>query len=407
MKFHIMTIGLVFLFMMNYCSNIDNFDRKAERIHREMLTLDSHTDTPMDMLRWNADISRNLSGTPWDAKVDIPRMDQGGVDAVFFAAWIGQGSRTPGGNRAANDKVRRTIQAIHNAINENSDKLELALTADDAERIEKAGKHAVYIGIENGYAIGDDLSQIEDFYKMGVRYMTLCHVKNNDICDSSNDTTEHNGLSDFGKKVVREMNRLGMMVDISHVSDQTFYDVLKITEAPVIASHSCARAICDNPRNLTDNMLKALAENGGVVQVNIYTEYVKTPEPNPEREAAEKALDAKYPNYDELTEAEKKPILKEYYAMMKKYPLKLATVSDFVDHIDHIVKLIGIDYVGIGTDFDGGGELADLKDVSQMPNITKELLRRGYSKKDIQKIWSGNFLRVFREVERVGRSYTE
>jgi len=395
------------LFIMSSCNNTLDIEKKAEQIHRDILTLDSHTDTPLDMLRWGADISQNLDGSPWDGKVDLPRMQAGGLDAIFFAAWIGQGPRTPEGNRKANDKVNRTIQAIHDAVKANSDRTELALTADDAQRIVKSGKHAIYIGIENGYAIGQDINEVERFYNLGTRYITLCHIKNNDICDSSNDSTEHDGLSDFGKDVVREMNRLGMIVDISHVSDKSFYDALEISTAPVIASHSCARAVCDNPRNLSDKMLLALAEKGGVIQVAIYTEYVKTPEPNPERAAAEKALDEKYPNYDNMTEEEKKPILKEYYALREKYPMKLANVSDFVDHIDHIVTLIGIDHVGIGTDFDGGGELADLQNVSQMPNITKELLKRGYSKKDIQKIWSGNFLRVFREVEKGTAAYTE
>ncbi|MDO9549294.1 MAG: dipeptidase [Candidatus Marinimicrobia bacterium] len=388
------------ILIMNSCNNTLDIDKKAERIHREIMTLDSHTDTPMDMLRWDADISQNLDGSSWDGKVDLPRMQMGGLDAVFFAVWVGQGPRTPEGNRKANDKVSRTIQAVHNAIEANRDRADLALTADDAQRIAKSGKHAIYIGIENGYAIGQDLSEIERFYNLGARYITLCHTENNDICDSSNDTTEHGGLSVFGEEVVREINRLGMIVDVSHVSDKAFYDVLEISSVPVIASHSCARASCDNPRNLSDEMLLALAEKGGVIQVAIYTEYVKTPEPNPERDAALKALDEKYPNYNQMTDDEKKPVLAEHYAIREKYPLKLASVSDMVNHIDHIVKLIGIDHVGIGTDFDGGGELADLKDVSQMPNITKELLKRGYSKKDILKIWSGNFLRVFREAER-------
>lgn len=395
----LINVMIIVSYIMNSCNNPANFDQKARRIHHELLTLDSHTDTPIDMVRWNADIGQNLADSAWGGKVDLPRMQKGGLDAIFFAAWIGQRPRTPEGYRQAREKVNRTIQAIHDAIVKNSDRAELALTAADAGQIAKTGKHAVYIGIENGYAIGLDLSEIERYYNLGARYITLCHTKNNDICDSSNDTTEHHGLSEFGKKIVREMNRLGMLVDLSHVSDESFYDVLEITTAPVIVSHSCARAVCDNPRNLSDDMLLALAENGGVIQLAVYTEYVKTPEPNPEREAALQTLDAKYPNYEQMTEEEKRVVRQEYYAIRKKYPLKLATVSDLVDHVDHIVNLIGIDYVGIGTDFDGGGELADLQDVSQMPNITKELLRRGYSKKDIQKIWSGNFLRVFRAVE--------
>ncbi|MBL7067497.1 MAG: dipeptidase [Candidatus Marinimicrobia bacterium] len=407
-----MTKRLYFLFLflsisILQCSSDAFLDWRADRIHRQVLTLDSHTDTPMDMLRWDADISQNLDGSPWDGKVDLPRMKEGELDAVFFAAWVGQGPRTPEGNRTANEKVSRTIQAIHNAIEANSDRAELALTADDAQRIAKSGKHAIYIGIENGYAIGKDLNSIKTFYDMGARYITLCHIKNNDICDSSNDTTEHGGLSPFGEKVVHEMNRLGMIVDISHVSDDAFYDVLKISKSPIIASHSCSRAICDNPRNLNDDMLCALAKNGGVIQVAIYTDYIKTPEPNPERDAAEKALDEKYPNYDAMTSEQQKSVLLEWYDLNRKYPRKLANVADFVDHIDHIVNLIGIDHVGIGTDFDGGGELIGLRDVSQMPNITRELLKRAYSKKDIGKIWGLNFLRVFREVEKVAVTRNE
>jgi len=400
--------GLLFLSIaILNCSSGAFSDRRADRIHRQILTLDSHTDTPMDMLRWDADISQNLDGTPWDGKVDLPRMQAGGLDAVVFAAWIGQGPRTQEGNRKANDKVNRTIQTIHDAIAANSDRAELALTANDAYSIEKTGKRAIYIGIENGYAIGKDLNSIKTFYDIGARYITLCHVKNNDICDSSNDTTEHGGLSPFGKKVVREMNQLGMIVDISHVSDAAFYDVLKLSKAPIIASHSCSRAICNNPRNLSDAMLLALAEKGGVIQVAIYTDYVKAPEPNPEREDAFKALNKKYPDYNNMTEEEKKPVLLEWYETDKKYPRKLATVADFVDHIDHIIKVVGIDHVGIGTDFDGGGELMGLRDISRMPNITRELLRRDYSKKDIGKIWGLNFLRVFREVEQVAGTRNE
>ncbi|MCK4716694.1 MAG: membrane dipeptidase, partial [Candidatus Marinimicrobia bacterium] len=186
--------GLLFLSIavLNCSSNV-YLDWRTNRIHRQVLTLDSHTDTPMDMLRWDADISQNLDGSPWDGKVDLPRMLKGNLDAVVFAAWVGQGPRTPEGNWKANNKVSRTIQAIHDAVEANSDRAELALTADDACRIEKTGKHAIYIGIENGYAIGKDLNSIKTFYDMGARYITLCHVKNNDICDSSNDTTEHGG----------------------------------------------------------------------------------------------------------------------------------------------------------------------------------------------------------------------
>ena len=247
---------------------------------------------------------------------------------------------------------------------------------------------------------------IGKYYELGARYITLCHTRNNDICDSSTDRggPEHDGLSDFGVDVVKEMNRLGMIIDVSHISDEAFYDILDVSSAPVIASHSCARAMCDNPRNLDDAMLKKLAENGGVIQMCILSSYVKEPEPFPERDSARAALREKWGNFRNLNEEEMQQAREEYYALDRDYPPKLATVSDVVDHIDHIVEVAGINHVGIGTDFDGGGGVQDCYDVSQMGNITRELVRRGYSAKEIEKIWGGNFMRVFREVEQIARS---
>lgn len=237
------------------------------------------------------------------------------------------------------------------------------------------------------------------FYNRGVRYITLCHTRNNDICDSSTDTTEHNGLSDFGNNVVKEMNRVGMMIDVSHISDSSFYDVIKHTKTPVIASHSCSRAMCDNPRNLTDDMLVKLKENGGVIQMCILSDYVKTPSPNPQRDSAQQAVRGKYNNFEDLTEEEKEKARSEWYSINEKFPRELATVSDMVDHIDHMVKIAGIEHVGIGTDFDGGGGLADCMDASQMGNVTFELVKRGYTEEEIRKIWGGNIMRVMRQVQ--------
>jgi membrane dipeptidase len=242
---------------------------------------------------------------------------------------------------------------------------------------------------------------------LGARYITLAHTKNNDICDSSTDPLgpENNGLTAFGAQVVKEMNRLGMIVDVSHVSDKSFYDVLKVTKAPVIASHSSCRALCGSPRNISDDMLLALKENGGVVQICILTSYLKTPEPNPEMDARIKELKEKYGEYSALTDDVKKIVRKEFSDIKSKYE-KLATVKDIVDHIDHVVQVIGIDYVGIGSDFDGGGGVEGCRTVAEMKNITIEMLRRGYTKNDIKKIWGGNFMRVFRKVEGVAEKNT-
>ena len=271
--------------------------------------------------------------------------------------------------------------------------------------IRKAGKIAAFIGLENGYPIGKDISKVKQFYDLGARYITLAHTRNNDICDSSTDPEgpENNGLSPFGIQVVKEMNHLGMMVDISHISDKSFYDVLKTTTAPVIASHSSCRAFCGSPRNLTDDMLLALKENGGVIQICILGNYLKTPEPNPELDAKLKELQTRYGDYNALPEDSKKLVRTEYRAIQKKYE-KPATVKDIVDHIDHAVQVIGIDYVGIGTDFDGGGGVEGCRNASEMKNITIELLRRGYSKSDITKIWGGNIMRVLRKVEEVAKA---
>jgi membrane dipeptidase len=240
---------------------------------------------------------------------------------------------------------------------------------------------------------------------LGARYITLAHTKNNDICDSSNDPKgpESNGLSPLGTQVVKEMNRLGMMVDVSHISDKSFYDVLKVTNAPVIASHSSCRALCGSPRNLTDDMLLALKDNGGVIQICILGNYLKTPEPNPEMEEKLKELKDKYGDYNALPDETKRLMRTEYRDVQKRYE-KPATVKDVVDHIDHAVQVIGIDYVGIGTDFDGGGGVEGCRTVAEMKNITIELLLRGYSKADITKIWGGNVMRVLRKVEEIANN---
>jgi membrane dipeptidase len=381
-------------------SGVKSPEQEAKRIHEKVLTIDSHTDTPWALLEGGFDLDARHDFKKDKSRVDFPRMKEGGLDAVFFAAFVGQRQRDAEGNAKAKEKVTNTIDSIWSNLTVRSATAGIALTPDDAYKLEKEGKRIVFIGIENGYAIGSDINNIEEFYNRGARYITLCHTRNNDICDSSTDTTEHNGLSDFGVEVVKEMNRVGMMIDVSHLSDSSFYDVLALTKVPVIASHSCARAVCDSPRNLNDDMLMKLAQNGGVIQMCILSDYVKKPEPYPERDSAFKALDKKYGNFNSLSDADAKKAWQEWDKTDSIYARKLASVSDVVDHIDHIVKVAGIDYVGIGTDFDGGGGLAGCEDVSQLGNITLELVKRGYTEDDIQKIWGGNLMRVMGEVQR-------
>lgn len=375
---------------------------KAAAIHDRVLTLDTHVDTPFMLEREEFDIGKINDPRKHGGKVDFPRMKKGGLDGIFFAVFVGQSIRTPDGNEKAKTEALKIFDLIHEAVKKYPDQVELALTPDDAYKIEKKGKRALFIGVENGYPVGKDLGMVKRFYDLGARYITLCHTRNNDICDSSTDRNgpEHNGLSEFGKKAVKEMNRLGMMIDVSHISDKSFYDVLELSEAPVFASHSNARALMNSPRNLTDEMIKKLAQKGGVIQVCFVQEYVKDLPQPPEREKAFKELRQKFRDRDKMTEQEKTEARKMWMSINEKYPPNLASVKDLVDHIDHIVKVAGIDYVGIGTDFDGGGALKDCFDVSEMGNITLELEKRGYTEDQIRKIWGGNVMRVFREVEK-------
>jgi membrane dipeptidase len=385
------------------CQTETNVTEKAAKIHNRVLTVDTHTDSPLNLMHSNFEMGEKHSYKETRTCLDFPRMKDGGLDAVFLAVFIGQRERTPEGNKQAREKAIKIFEKIHESIDKNIDKASLALEPNDAYEIEKQGKRAVYIGLENGYPIGDNIDNVDRFYELGARYITLCHTSNNDICDSSTDRDgeEHGGLSKFGEKVVKRMNKLGMIVDVSHISDKSFYDVVNISKAPVIASHSCARSLCDHPRNLSDEMLKALKKNDGVIQICFMSDYLKEIKQDPARDSAYQALREKYNGFKDLTEEERVKARKEWYAINKEYPKKLATVKDIADHIDHVVKTIGIDYVGIGTDFDGGGRVKDCQDVSQMQNVTEELVRRGYTQKEIEKIWGGNFMRVFREVQSI------
>ena len=382
--------------------------RKAAEIHDRVLTMDTHADTPMVMMRDGFDVAQRHQWVPDLAQVDFPRMIEGGMDGVFFACFVSQGPRNAEGNAQAKERAFAMIAKVHEAIEANSDTVSLATTADAAYRIEKEGKRAIYIGIENGYPIGNDLTLLRDFYAQGVRYITLCHFTNNDIADSSTDPKgpEHGGLSAFGEEVVKEMNRLGIIVDVSHTSDETFWDSIAISKAPIIASHSAIDAVFSHPRNLKDDMLVALAENGGVVQVNGYSAYLADlPEPSPERKAATEAFNAEFPRWWTITDPEKRKAAMARRAEIEgTYPQPRATLADFVDHIDHAVKVAGIDHVGIGMDFDGGGGVQEVMDISEMGQITLELVRRGYTEEAIGKLWGGNFARVMRDTEKVAKA---
>ncbi|MBN2596467.1 dipeptidase [Labilibaculum sp.] len=384
----------------------ESLDQKATKIHNHAFTIDTHVDTPYHLLDKDFDISISHPFVNGGSLVDFPRMKAGGLDGIFFAAFTSQKERTDENIITARCKADELIDSIYAACQKNSNLADVAISVEDGYRLEKEGKRAIYIGLENGFPIGKDIAEVERYFTKGVRYITLCHTSNNDICDSSTDKNgaEFNGLSAFGEQVVPKMNDLGIIIDVSHISDSSFFDVIKLSKTPVIASHSCARAVCDNPRNLSDKMLKALAKNGGVIQMCILDDYVKAPDTATVGYQKELELRTRYRNAGKMSKEEEDKLWDEWRQMQIDYPKDKPTVADAVDHIDHIVNLIGIDHVGIGTDFDGGGGLKDCADVSQMMNITKELLKRNYSEEEIGKIWGGNFMRVFKEVEEYAKN---
>jgi microsomal dipeptidase-like Zn-dependent dipeptidase/gamma-glutamyl-gamma-aminobutyrate hydrolase PuuD len=321
---------------------------KAKAIHRKIYSIDTHCDTPMHFAK-----GANIGKWNGNTAVDVPKMQEGMLDAAFMVAYIPQGARTKAASQKAFDRAVAIINQLKQQVEENRDRVEIAYSPDDLKCLKKEGKKAIFIGIENGYALGKDLKNVERFAQMGVKYITLSHNGDNDLCDSNRGNTEHNGLSDFGKEVIKEMNRCGILVDISHTSEKTAFDALSVSCRPIIASHSSVKALCNHPRNLSDSLIKAIADKGGVIQICFYPGFLK------------KGGKASY--------------------------------KDAVNHIDYVVQLVGIDHVGIGSDFDGGESLPDLKAANEMPKITVELLRRGYSEEDIARIWGGNLLRVMEE----------
>jgi len=372
--------------------------RVADRVLERVIIIDTHADTPQMMLDEGYDLPDPNS--PY--MISIPKMRQGHLGAEFFSIWVDVGW-------PPQDLIHRAldlIDVVNDQVAGHSDALELARTADDIVRIHGQRKIAVLMGVEGGHIIEDDLRALDVFYRLGVRYMTLTHTKNTKWADSSGDKPQWNGLTDFGRAVVERMNRLGMMVDISHVSDKTFYNALAATRAPVIASHSSCRALCDRPRNMSDDMIRALARNGGVMDINFYSAFVD--------QAFADAYKTVSAPMDAEVEAERERLKKEgkhlSYAeetkIRQKYEANLPTPSfeRIADHIDHAVKVGGVDHVGLGSDFDGVDSIPrGMEDCSKIPNLVRELARRGYSESDLEKILGGNVLRVMRQVEDVAR----
>lgn len=371
-------------------------------VYAQYLTLDSHIDIPFDYM----DNPKHDPGNSTEMQVDFSKMREGGLDSGFFIVYVGQSNLTDDGFKKAKDQAMLKFKAIHKMIQTYPDKILLALEPNDIRNAKEKGKISAAIGIENGYIIGNNINLLEDFYNLGARYITLAHIGHNQISDSSipkkslNDASEiHGGLSSFGKEVISKMNQLGIMVDISHISDKAALQAIKLSQTPVIASHSSARAIANHPRNLSDNIIKKIANKNGVIQVVAFSSYIEV---NKERNNAINSLrnfivdltGDKIFIYRKHTEHPQYKIKMD--EINRDFPLP--SVDKFIDHVDYIVNLVGINYVGISSDFGGGGGIDGWMDASQTKNITLALLERGYSKNDIKKIWSENFLRVWTDV---------
>jgi membrane dipeptidase len=364
---------------------------KALKIHQNAIVVDTHCDTPMVIMGKNINLGQRLK----KGEVDFIRMREGGLDASFFAVFVSNrlDKQHPSGN------ALKMIDEIYNQVNNHPDLAEMAYSPSDIRRIHETGKRAILIGMENGGPIENSLRLLRNYHRLGVRYITLTHGSHNDICDSSTGgKPKWNGLSKFGEEVVKEMNRLGMIIDVSHISDEAFWDVLHVSQAPVFASHSCARSICDVPRNLTDEMIKALARKKGVVQINFYSAFLDE-EFKTKSAEAEKKIRPQIEKLKEKYKENRNEFWNAVLVLVKKHGPPAPPIASLLDHIDHIVKLVGVEYVGLGSDFDGAGSFPKgLEDVSGFPLITYHLLKRGYREEDIKKILGGNFLRFFTEV---------
>ncbi|WP_347925983.1 dipeptidase [Pontimicrobium sp. SW4] len=396
---------------------------KAKDIHERVITLDTHCDINVNNFTDSINYTQEL-----DNQVNLPKMKKGGLDVAWFIVYTGQDTLTDEGYAKAYENAISKFNAIHKLTKEIApDQIELAVTSDDVRRIDAEGKKVAMIGIENGYPVGTDINRVKEFYDLGARYMSLAHNGHSQLSDSNTGERDgvwlHNGLSELGKQVVAEMNKYGMMIDVSHPSKEAIRQMVELSKAPIIASHSSARALCDHSRNLDDEQLEWMKKNGGVVQTVAFTSYVNTEKNNARNEKMREiqqqvadSLDVKWissrAEFRAMSDEER-----EAYSTVRKqvsdivdakiktisdFPEKV-NVSDFVDHIDYLVKKIGLKHVGISSDFDGGGGVEGWNDASETMNVTLELVRRGYTEEEIGMLWSGNLLRVLDEVQKIAQ----
>ncbi|WP_375324446.1 dipeptidase [Flagellimonas sp. GZD32] len=401
----------------------ETLEEKAQRIHDSVITIDTHDDINVQNFTDSINYTQRL-----DTQVNLPKMNEGGLDVAWFIVYTGQDTLTTEGYAKASENAISKFEAIHKLCEEIApDQIELALTSDDVRRIVASGKKVAMIGVENAYPIGEDLSKIEEYQKRGARYISLAHNGHSQFSDSNTGEKDsiwmHNGLSELGKQAVAEMNRVGIMIDVSHPSKEAMKQMIELTKAPIIASHSSARALCGHSRNLDDEQLLLMKENGGVVQTVAFSSYLNT-EKNDARSAYVSEISKKVADslgiewyersqFSTLTPEQRETFFANYrkvQGMAKDLAAKdpnappAVNVSDFVDHIDYMVKLIGIDHVGISSDFDGGGGIEGWSDASETFNVTLELVKRGYTEEEIAKLWGGNLLRVLDEVQAVAKT---
>ena len=402
--------------------NQDALVAKAKEIHKRVMTLDTHVDINVRNFTDSINYTQEL-----DNQVNLPKMIKGGLDVAWFIVYTGQGELTKAGYDKAYKNAISKFDAIHKLTKEIApDQIGLAVTSEEARKIHASGKKVAMIGIENGYPVGTDIKRVKEFYDLGARYMSLSHNGHSQLCDSNtgegDDKWLHGGVSKLGKEVIKEMNKWGIMIDVSHPAKSSMKDMIELTKAPIIASHSSARALCNHSRNLDDEQLMWMKENGGVVQTVAFNAYVNTEKNEAYNKASRKYMEevAKEQGFKIIPRSEAMKLkgteLEVYYGTYMKVR-KLArekmaknadkfdpvNVADFVDHIDYMVKKIGIDHVGISSDFDGGGGIAGWSDASETLNVTIELVKRGYTEKEIEKLWNGNLLRVLDKVQEIAQ----
>ena len=403
----------------------ESVEEKAARIHRDIITIDTHVDINVSNFTDAVNYTQKL-----DNQVNLPKLESGGLDVPWLIVYTGQGDLTEDGYAKAKENAMAKFDAIHRLCKEIApEEISLAYTSKDVRQIIGSGKKVAMIGVENAYPIGEDISEFENYHNLGARYISLSHNGHSQFCDSNTGEADgvwlHNGLSELGKTAVKEMNRLGIMIDVSHVSKESMKQMIALSEAPIIASHSSARALCNHSRNLDDEQLLLMKKNGGVVQAVAFSSYLNTEKheayeaylKDVYKEVADSLGIDWYANGElaDLTEAKKNAFMENYPKVVRLAKGKVAKrkdrpqpvgVSDLVDHIDYMVNLIGIEHVGISSDFDGGGGIAGWRDASETPNVTLELVKRGYSEEEIAQLWGGNLLRVLDQVQEVAKTYS-